>query len=100
MLRFVTLLLFSALFAPLQAATISESYAFAQLGAPKYAVNFSHYDYVNPAAPKGGKITMAVVGTYDNFNRYASRGNAGVGTGALYDSLFTNSDDEPGSYYP
>lgn len=99
LLRFVILLL-CTLVAPLQAATIHESYAFAQLGEPKYAANFTHYDYANPAAPRGGKIVMAVTGTYDNFNRYASRGNPGVGTGTLYDGLFTTSDDEPGSYYP
>lgn len=28
------------------------------------------------------------------------RGNPGVRTEALYDTLFTTSDDEPGSYYP
>ncbi|WP_343553738.1 extracellular solute-binding protein [Pantoea sp.] len=100
LLRLVTALLLCSAIAPLQAETINESYAFAQLGEPKYAVNFNHYDYANPAAPKGGKITLAVVGTYDNFNRYASRGNPGIGTDTLYDSLFTNSDDEPGSYYP
>lgn len=36
-----------------QASTIKESYAFAVLGEPKYAFNFSHFDYANPAAPKG-----------------------------------------------
>lgn len=100
LLRLVTALLVCFAIAPLRAETINESYAFAKLGEPKYAVNFSHYDYVNPAAPKGGKMTLAVVGTYDNFNRYASRGNPGAGTDTLYDGLFTNSDDEPGSFYP
>lgn len=100
LLRLATALLMCSAIAPVHAVTIHESYAFAKLGEPKYAVNFSHYDYANPAAPKGGKITLAVVGTYDNFNRYASRGNPGIGTDTLYDSLFTTSDDEPGSYYP
>jgi microcin C transport system substrate-binding protein len=100
LLRLVSALLFCSAIAPLHAATINESYAFAKLGEPKYAVNFTHYDYANPAVPKGGKITLAVVGTYDNFNRFASRGNPGIGTDTLYDGLFTTSDDEPGSYYP
>ena len=100
LLRLVTALLVCSAIAPLHAETINESYAFAKLGEPKYAVNFTHYDYANPAAPKGGKMTIAVVGTYDNFNRYASRGNPGAGTDTLYDGLFTTSDDEPGSYYP
>lgn len=83
-----------------QAQTIKESYAFAVIGEPKYAVNFDHYDYVNPAAPKGGTVTLAANGTFDNFNRYALRGVAAERTDALYDTLFTTSDDEPGSYYP
>lgn len=83
-----------------QAQTIRESYAFAVIGEPKYAVSFDHFDYVNPAAPKGGAATLSEPGTFDNFNRYALRGKAGARTDSLYDTLFTTSDDEPGSYYP
>ena len=83
-----------------QAEVIQDSYAFAILGEPKYVSNFTSFDYVNPAAPKGGKITLAAIGTYDNFNRFASRGNPAARSGSLYDSLFTTSSDEIGSYYP
>ena len=86
--------------AGVQARTIKESSTFAAIGEPKYAPGFDHFDYVNPDAPKGGRVTLAAVGTFDNFNRYAMRGNAAVRTEQLYDSLFTTSDDEPGSYYP
>ncbi len=37
-----------------KAQTIKESVAFAIIGEPKYAASFSHFDYVNPEAPKGG----------------------------------------------
>lgn len=83
-----------------QAQTIQESTAFAVIGEPKYAVNFNHYDYVNPAAPKGGNVTLSATGTFDNFNRFALRGVAAARTESLYDTLFVTSDDEPGSYYP
>lgn len=96
----VIMMLFALLSFTTQAQTIKESYAFAVIGEPKYAADFTHFDYVNPAAPKGGNITLAVIGTFDNFNRFALRGNAAVRTDALYDTLFTTSDDEPGSYYP
>ncbi|MBW3480595.1 hypothetical protein I6L21_18065 [Escherichia coli] len=43
------LLLFIALFT-FGAQAIKESYAFAVLGEPRYAFNFNHFDYVNPAA--------------------------------------------------
>ena len=83
-----------------QAQTIKESTAFAVIGEPKYAVNFNHYDYVNPAAPKGGNVTLSATGMFDNFNRFALRGVAAARTESLYDTLFVTSDDEPGSYYP
>lgn len=94
------LLMLALLSLTAQAQVIKESYAFSVIGDPKYDSNFSHYDYVNPAAPKGGAVTLSALGTFDNFNRYALRGNPAVRTEALYDSLFTTSDDEPGSYYP
>lgn len=86
--------------AGVRAQTIKESSAFAAIGEPKYAPGFDHFDYVNPDAPKGGRVTLAAIGTFDNFNRYAMRGNPAVRTDQLYDALFTTSDDEPGSYYP
>ena len=51
-----------------KAQTIQESVAFAIIGEPKYAAGFSHFDYVNPRAPKGGTLTLAAIGTFDNFN--------------------------------
>lgn len=61
-----------------KAQTIQESVAFAIIGEPKYAAGFSHFDYVNPGAPKGGTLTTAAIGTFDNFNRYALRGGRGT----------------------
>ncbi len=98
--RALALLSLCLISASSQAENIKESYSFAVLGEPKYAINFTQFDYVNPAAPKGGDITLSAIGTFDNFNRYALRGNPGVRTDTLYDTLFTTSDDEPGSYYP
>ncbi|GLR10764.1 ABC transporter substrate-binding protein [Mixta theicola] len=100
LLRLLILALFIGAAPAARAEIIHKGYAFAELGEPKYDVNFTHYDYANPAAPKGGKITLAVVGNYDNFNRFASRGYPGEGTITLYDGLFVTSDDEIGSYYP
>ncbi|HKN03186.1 MAG TPA: extracellular solute-binding protein [Buttiauxella sp.] len=98
--RILALLSLYLIAASSQAENIKESYSFSVLGEPKYAINFTQFDYVNPAAPKGGNITLSAIGTFDNFNRYALRGNSGVRTDTLYDTLFTTSDDESGSYYP
>nr|WP_202819725.1 extracellular solute-binding protein [Thaumasiovibrio subtropicus] len=67
---------------------------------PKYDADFQHFAYVNPDAPKGGTLRLSAIGTYDNFNRYASRGLAAERSGELYDTLYTSSDDELGVYYP
>lgn len=99
-LRLVALALLSLSAFGAQAEKINESYSFAQLGTAKYAAGFTHFDYANPAAPKGGNVTLSAIGTYDNFNRAAMRGNPAIGTDNMYDRLFTSSDDETGSLYP
>ncbi|MGL4544738.1 MAG: hypothetical protein ACRCUU_04140, partial [Plesiomonas sp.] len=81
-------------------AEINDGYAFAAIGSPKYASEFTQFDYVNAAAPKGGHVTLHAIGTFDNFNRFAQRGVAAVDTDTLYDTLFTPSADEIESYYP
>lgn len=69
-------------------------------GTPKYAAGFKHFDYVNPDAPKGGEIVLSDIGTWDNFHRYAQRGNSAPGADGLYDSLLVTRDDEYAVYYP
>lgn len=73
---------------------------FSLLGEPKYPDNFEHLEYVNTNAPKGGIIKLAEIGSFDNFNRYASRGAPEKNSGALYDTLFTNTADDITSFYP
>jgi microcin C transport system substrate-binding protein len=70
------------------------------LGPPKYQDGFARFDYVNPDAPKRGSITRYAVGTYDNFHRYASRGDICAGWEYFYDTLMTGSADEYEVYYP
>ncbi|PNH96060.1 extracellular solute-binding protein [Vibrio diazotrophicus] len=81
-------------------ADVIETTRLVGFGEAKYPQNFTHFDYVNPDAPKYGKITYGQVGTYDNFNRYASRGVPAIYTGELYDTLMYSPTDEIDSYYP
>ncbi len=68
---------------------------------PKYdGPGFTHFDYVNPDAPRGGSITLSATGTFDSFNRYAQRGDAAEGSDLLYDTLMVASDDEIDVLYP
>ena len=81
-------------------AAVVETTTLVGFGEAKYAEGFSHFDYVNPDAPKYGKVTYGRVGTYDNFNRFASRGVAAAATGELYDTLMFSPSDEIDAYYP
>ncbi len=82
-------------------AQVTVASSIAMHGVPKYPDGFAHFDYVNPAAPKGGTLRSSAIGTYDNFNRFADRGVPATGSGAyFYDTLMTGSLDEPESYYP
>ncbi len=38
------------------------------LGEPKYPAGFTHFDYANPDAPKGGLVRFGSQGSFDNFN--------------------------------
>ncbi len=67
---------------------------------PKYQNGFTHFDYVNPDAPKGGTLTLSGIGTFDSFNRYAQRGDSADGSDQLYDTLMVGSDDEIDVLYP
>lgn len=76
---------------------IHRAHAIAMFGEPKYGPDFAHFDYVNPAAPKGGTLRQGIAGTFDSFNPYITKGNPAAGIGA--ETLTTASDDEPFSRY-
>ncbi|USE39493.1 extracellular solute-binding protein [Endozoicomonas sp. SCSIO W0465] len=61
---------------------------------------FTHFEYVNPDAPKGGSLRMAASGTFDSLNPYTNKGTPVTGIGLIYDTLMTQSRDEPFSLYP
>ncbi|GMO34468.1 MAG: extracellular solute-binding protein [Termitinemataceae bacterium] len=69
-------------------------------GEAKYKGAWTHFDYVNPNAPKGGSITHYSIGTYDNFHRYALRGSTCEGSDYFYDTLMVEAKDEIGTLYP
>ena len=69
-------------------------------GVLKYSENFTHFDYNDPAAPKGGKITIGLQGTFTSLNPLNIRGGAGAGVrGYVYESLLARALDEPFSLY-
>jgi peptide/nickel transport system substrate-binding protein/microcin C transport system substrate-binding protein len=78
-------------------------HAYASYGQPKYPPGFDHFDYVNPAAPKGGVLYLRNPdrrANFDKFNYYTLRGNAPVGVQILMmEQLAIVSADEPQTMY-
>jgi microcin C transport system substrate-binding protein len=60
----------------------------------KYKPGFTHFDYVNPDAPKGGDLNLSVAGTYDTFNPILSKGEAATGLTLVFETLLKSADDE------
>lgn len=75
------------------------SHAIAMSGEPKYPPDMSHFDYVNPQAPKGGTLRRATIGAFDSFNPYLSKGNPAEDIDLIYDTLTVQSKDEPFTQY-
>lgn len=82
-----------------QAAEIYRGHGIAMHGDLKYPAGFRNFDYVNPAAPKGGTVRLSTTGTYDSFNGFIIKGTPVIALGLIYDTLMTESLDEPFSEY-
>jgi len=68
-------------------------------GELKYDADFTHFDYVNPDAPKGGEYSTWAFGTFDSLTPYILKGNAAAGATVFYDTLLTGNLEEPDASY-
>jgi len=94
-------------------AAISESHGYAQFGILKYPPNFTHFDWVNPDAPKGGVVRLMASGTFDTLNPYTFKGTSPSATPGFFQygiselneplmvgtGVYDPSGDEPSSAY-
>ncbi len=64
-----------------------KSYGYSFFGDLTYPEDYTHFDYVNPDAPKGGEISLATLGTFDSMNPYTRKGRAGALSTVGYESL-------------
>ena len=75
-------------------------HAIAMHGEPKYQPSFKHFDYVNPHAPKGGRLTIGEYGSFDSLNPLIIKGQSGAGIRELlFESLLARGRDEPFTLY-
>lgn len=87
---------------PALAYAQTATHGLSTFGDLKYPPDFKHFEYVNPSAPKGGR--MAMIGpagrtTFDSFNAFILRGDAAQGLELLFDSLMVRASDEPSAVY-
>ncbi|HBM90614.1 MAG TPA: hypothetical protein DD400_01865, partial [Rhodospirillaceae bacterium] len=68
-------------------------------GQPKYAPSFTHLDYADTNATKGGTLRLAAIGTFDNLNPYILKGMAASGSNMVFETLMESVMDEPFSQY-
>ena len=80
--------------------TVHQAHGIAMHGEPKYGADFKHFDYVNPAARKGGKVVFSEFGSYDSLNPFILKGESAVGVRTyVFESLATSSSDEAFTMY-
>ncbi|SFB12009.1 extracellular solute-binding protein [Azotobacter beijerinckii] len=112
-MRPLCLLLLSLLASAPASARITESHGYAQFGTLKYPVHFSHLDWVDPEAPKGGSLRLMALGTFDTLNPYSLKGTSPSATADFLQygitelneplmvgsGVYDPSGDEPASSY-
>lgn len=84
--------------------TAPPRHGIAMHGDLKYGPDFTHFDYVNPDAPKGGALRLHAIGSFDSLNPFIVKGIPAGGLGYLgsdfiHESLMDQSNDEPFSMY-
>ncbi|MBV1704316.1 MAG: ABC transporter substrate-binding protein [Hyphomicrobiales bacterium] len=85
----------------------NEAYGLSSFGDLAMPADFPHFAYVNPDAPKGGKLVQLVTtgggnqsfNTFDTLNVFILAGAGAAGMGATFDSLMTGGADEPDAMY-
>jgi microcin C transport system substrate-binding protein len=90
-----------------QASETPERHGMSAFGDLKYPADFSHFDYVDVNAPKGGPFTENVSRrtyngsflTYNSLNSYILKGEGALGMDITFASLMVSSGDEPDGMY-
>ena len=85
------------------ATALAWVHAHAAFGQPKYPPGFTHFDYVNPDAPRGGTINLRNPdrrSSFDKFNPFTTKGNSPAGLGIfMFESLTVLGSDELQTMY-
>lgn len=85
----------------------TQTHGLSIFGDLKYGPDFARFDYVDPAAPKGGTLALQIkrtggnqnFDTFNTLNTYVLRGDGAAGMEATFDALMAGGADEAGSVY-
>ncbi|MCI4660530.1 MAG: extracellular solute-binding protein [Neomegalonema sp.] len=76
------------------------SHASSLIGAPKYPDGFTHFDYANPDAPKGGTAKLSYPAAFDGLNPFISKGTpVSVIRTLVFETLMKTPYDEGSTMY-
>ncbi|WP_036594862.1 extracellular solute-binding protein [Ottowia thiooxydans] len=79
------------------------AHGYALWGELKYPAGFTHFEYANPQAPKGGELRLVSnvrYSTFDKYNPFTMKGSPPAYlSNLLFDSLLTGAMDETASAY-
>ena len=81
------------------AAAQEAAHGLSLFGDLKYGPDFAHLDYVNPNAPKGGRLHLATVDTFSTLSPFTLKGVSAAGAGLPFESLLEGSADEADAAY-
>ncbi len=81
------------------ALAAAPAHGIAMHGDLKYPADFTHFDYTNPNAPKGGKVRLSALGSFDSLNPFILKGRNASSLGLVFDTLTDSSEDEAFSAY-
>jgi microcin C transport system substrate-binding protein len=87
----------------LACADVQAAHGYGQFGELKYKAGFTHFEWANPEAPKGGSIDLVPplrISNFDKYNPFTLKGTAPPGLDTLvFESLLTTTLDEPATAY-
>jgi peptide/nickel transport system substrate-binding protein len=90
-----------------RAFVLETRHGIAMHGEPELPPDFAHFPYVNPDAPKGGRIAYGLLGSFDSLNPFVVKGATTTARGLrdgtfgdnVFESLMARSAAEPFTLY-
>ncbi len=97
--RLLAALAVALAFAADAAAEGAPRHGLSAFGDLKYGGGFSHFDYADPTAPKGGTLRLWGLDSFDSLNPFILKGVPAEGLSLIFETLMVRAMDEPDAVY-